>query len=126
MAVEPGPDARLTEDSDDIAYIEKMQRPYWSRRMSIRDLRHVADKVVAVQCRGDIGIYTYGSRLLVDVAVGEATAPSYLTPPSRLPPPTDEPMDPQADATATRRRQYKRRRRRDDADQDPSSPRLPG
>ncbi len=116
MAVEPGPDARLTEDSDDIAYIEKKQRPYWSRRMSIRDLRHVADKVVAVQCRGDIGIYTYGSRLLVDVAVGEATAPSYLTPPSRLPPPTDEPMDPQADATATRRRQHKRRRRLDDAD----------
>jgi hypothetical protein len=84
--------------------------------MSIRDLRHVADKVVAVQCRGDIGIYTYGSRLLVDVAVGEATAPSYLTPPSRLLPPTDEPMDPQADATATRRRQHKRRRRLDDAD----------
>ena len=35
MAVEPGPDVRLTEDSDDNAYIEEMmQRPYWSQ-MSI-------------------------------------------------------------------------------------------
>ena len=62
MEVEPGPDARLAEDSDDIAYIEEMQRSYWSR-MTIRDLhqRNLADKV-AGQCRGDIGIYTDGSR----------------------------------------------------------------
>ncbi len=39
--------------------------------MSIRDLRErtIADKA-ARQCRGDIGVYTDGSRLLVNVAVG--------------------------------------------------------
>ena len=63
-------DARLAEDSNDIAYIEEMQRPYRSQ-MSIRDLRerNIADKATR-QCRGDIGVYTDGSRLLVDVAVG--------------------------------------------------------
>ena len=121
MAVELGPDSLLAKDGDDIAYIEEMQRPYWSR-ISIRDLRqrNVTDKV-AGQCRVDIGIYTDGSRLLVDVAVGDSTAPSYLTPHSRPPPPPDEPTDP----TATRRKTRKHRRL-DDADQDPSSPRLPG
>ena len=53
-------DARLAEDSDDIAYIEEIQRPYRSQ-MSIRDLRerNIADKVVR-QCRGDIRVYTDG------------------------------------------------------------------
>ena len=92
-------DARLAEDSNDTAYIEEMQRPYRSQ-MSIRDLRerNIADKA-ARQCRGDIGVYTDGSRLLVDVAVGDATtAPSYATAstrrhqmspwtPRRMPPP---------------------------------------
>ena len=58
-------DARLAEDSDDIiAYIEEMQRPYRSQ-MSIRDLRerNIEDKA-ARQYRGDIGVYTDGSRLL--------------------------------------------------------------
>ena len=106
-------DARLAEDSDDIAYIEEMQRPYRSQ-MSIRDLRerNIADKA-ARQCRGYIGVHTDGSRLLVDVAVGEATAPSYRKPP----PPSDEPADPQANASTTCRRPRQRRRRRhDDAD----------
>ena len=116
-------DARLAEDSNDIAYIEEMQRPYRSQ-MSIRDLRerNIADKA-AGQCRGDIGVYTDGSRLLVDVAVGDATAPSYRKPP----PLPDEPADPQADASTARRRPRPRRRRQDDADQQDSAlPRLPG
>ena len=126
MAVELGPDSLLAKDGDDIAYIEEMQRPYWSR-MTIRDLRqrNVAGKV-ARQCHGNIGIYTVGSRLLVDVAVGDATAPSYLTLPSLPLPPPDELMDPQVDASATHRRPRKRRCHRDDADEDPSSPRLTG
>jgi hypothetical protein len=63
----------------------------------------------------------------VDVAVGDATAPSYLTPPPHPPPPPDEPMDPQVDATATHRRpRSKRRHKRHAVDQDPTSPRLPG
>ena len=45
--------------------------------MTIRDLRqrNAADKA-AGQCRGDIGVYIDGSRLIVDVAVADATAPS--------------------------------------------------
>jgi hypothetical protein len=80
-------DARLAEDSDDIAYIDEMQRPYRSQT-SIRDLRerNIADKA-SRQCRGDIGVYTDGSRLLVYVTVGDATKPSYRKPP----PPSDEP-----------------------------------
>ena len=92
--------------------------------MSIRDLRerNKADKATR-QCRGDIGVYTDGSLLLVDVAVGDATAPSYRKPPS----PSDEPADPPADASTTRRRPRQRRRHHDDADQqDPALPRLPG
>ena len=55
-------DARLAEDSDDIAYIEEMQRPYRSQ-MSIRDLceRNIIADKAARQCRGDIGVYTDGS-----------------------------------------------------------------
>ncbi len=89
--------------------------------MSIRDLRErtIADKA-ARQCRGDIGMYTDGSRLLVNVAVGDATAPSYCKPP----PLSDEPADPQADASTAR---WRPRQRQDDADQqDPVLPRLPG
>ena len=84
-------DARLAEDSDDIAYIEEMQRPYRSQ-MSIRDLceRNIIADKAARQCRGDIGVYTDGSHLLVDVAVGDATVPSYRNPP----PPSDEPAAP--------------------------------
>ena len=68
-------DARLAEDSNDITYIEEMQRSYRSQ-MSIRDLRerNIADKA-ARQCRGDIGVYTDGSRLLVDVAEGTPLHP---------------------------------------------------
>ena len=83
-------DARLAEDSNDITYIEEIQRSYRSQ-MSIRDLRehNIADKA-ARQCRGDIGVNKDGSRLLVDMAVGDATAPSYRKPP----PLSDEPADP--------------------------------
>ena len=114
-------DARLAEDSDDIAYIEEMQRPYRSQ-MSIGDLRerNKADKA-ARQCRGDIGMYTDGSRLLVDVAVGDATAPSYRKPP----PLSDEPADPQADASTSRRRP-RQRRRCQPTSRIPHSPASPG
>jgi hypothetical protein len=46
-----------------------MQRPYWSQ-ISIRDLRqrNVADKA-ARQCRCEIGVYSDGSRLLVDITL---------------------------------------------------------
>ena len=54
---------------------------------------------------------------------GDASAPSYRKPP----PLSDDPADPQADASTTRRRPRQRRRRQDDADQqDPALPRLPG
>jgi hypothetical protein len=82
MEVEPDTDARFAEDSDNVEYIEEMQRPYWSK-MSLLDLRqrNITDKA-AGQCRGDVGAYTDGCRLLVDVAVADATAPSYLKPPT--------------------------------------------
>jgi hypothetical protein len=56
--------------------------------------RNIADKA-ARQCRGDIGVYTDGSHLLVDVAEGDATASSSR----KLPPLSDERADPQADAS---------------------------
>ena len=88
MAVERAP----TEfaDGDDVQYIEELRRPYYAV-MSIRNLREqqAADKV-AGQCRADVGLYVDGSRTLVDVAIGDATAPSYRRPPPvlRQPPPT--------------------------------------
>jgi hypothetical protein len=67
--------------------------------LSITDLRqrNINDKA-AGQCRGDLGVYIDGSRLIVDVAVADATEPSYRRPP---PPPPDEsqsrePAPPQA------------------------------
>ncbi len=62
-------DARLKDNN--FAYIEVPS--------GLRDLRerNIADKA-AKQCRGDIGVDTDSSRLLVDVAVGDATAPSYF------------------------------------------------
>ena len=89
--------------------------------MSIWDLRqrNVADKV-AGKCRGDIGIYTDSSCLLMDVAVGEATPLhphiSHLLRISR----------PRQMSPRTLRRRPRKCHRRDDADQDSSSLRLPG
>jgi hypothetical protein len=60
--------------------------------LSFTDLRHrnIDDKA-AGQCRGDLGVYLDGSRLIVDVAVADVTAPpSYRRPPPRLPPPPDD------------------------------------
>ena len=39
------------------------------------------------QHRGDITVYVDGSRLIVDVAVADTTAPSYRRPPPRHPSP---------------------------------------
>ena len=73
-----------TEDSDYVAYIEDIQRLF-CHQMTIRDLcqrNNAADKA-AGQCRGDICVYIDGSRLLVDVTVADATAPSYRALPPR-------------------------------------------
>ena len=130
MEVEADTTDRFADDSDDIEFIEDLQRPYHPQ-MSILDLRqrNATDKA-AGQCRGDVGLYVDGSRLLLDVAAADATAPSYRKPPPRPPaPPPVEPLDPQTGApgapTASRRK-LKRRRRRAPAGQDSSHPRLPG
>ncbi len=59
--------------------------------LSITDLRqrNIEDKA-AGQRRGDLVVYVDGSRLIVDVAVADATAPSYRRPPPRHPPPPDK------------------------------------
>ena len=56
--------------------------------LSITDLRqrNIEDKA-AGQRRGDLAVYVDGSRLIVDVAVADATAPSYRRPPPRHPSP---------------------------------------
>jgi hypothetical protein len=94
--------------------------------LSITDLRqrNIDDKA-ARQCRGDLGVYVDGSRLIVDVAVADATAPSYRRPPPRLPPPPDESQSREQAPPGAR---GKRRRRRDNSagGQDPLCSRLPG
>ena len=76
-------------DGDDVQYSEELRRPYYAV-MTIQHLRdqQAADKA-AGQCRADVVLYVDGSRTLVDVAVGDATAPSYRRPPPLPhPPPT--------------------------------------
>ena len=65
------------EGDDDEEYIEEARRPHQSR-MTLKDLRqrNAADKA-AGQCRGDVGLCVDGLTTIVDVAVGDATAPSY-------------------------------------------------
>ena len=59
--------------------------------LSITDLRqrNIDDEAVG-QRRGDLVVYVDGSRLIVDVAMADTTAPSYCRPPPRHPPPPDE------------------------------------
>ena len=59
--------------------------------LSITDLRqrNIDDKA-AGQRRGDFAVYVDRCRLIVDVAVADATAPSYRRPPPRHQPPPDE------------------------------------
>ena len=78
--------------------------------MTIRDLRqrNAADKA-AGQCRGDIGVYIDGSRLIVDVAVVDAT---YVPHPHNTAPPPDEPQDPQSDEPNARGATQRSRKRR--------------
>jgi hypothetical protein len=93
--------------------------------MSITDLRQRnAEDKAAGQRRCDLGVYVDGARLVVDVAVADATAPSYRRPPPRHPPHPDE-SQPRVPAPPGAR--GKRRRRRDNSaeGQDPR-PRLPG
>ena len=74
------------EDDDDEEYIEEARRPYQSRMTLKEDLRkrNAADKA-AGQCHGDVGLSVDGLTTIVDVAVGDATAPSYRQPPLRTP-----------------------------------------
>ena len=48
--------------------------------MTLKDLRkrNAADKATG-QCRGDVRLSVDGLTAIVDVAVGDATAPSYYT-----------------------------------------------
>jgi hypothetical protein len=85
--------------------------------LSITDLRqrNIDDKA-ARQCRGDLGVYVDGSRLIVDVAVADATAPSYRRPPPRHPPlrtspsPVNRPPRRSREATPPPRQQRRRPR----------------
>ena len=97
--------------------------------LSITDLRqrNIEDKA-AGQRRGDLAVYVDGSRLIVDVAVADATAPSYRRPPPRHPPPPDE-SQPREEPAPSGVRGTRRRRRRDNdtgGQHDPPCPRLPG
>ena len=76
------------EDDDEEEYIEEARRPL-QPRMTLKDLRkrNAADKA-AGQCRGDVGLSVDGLTAIVDVAVGDATAPSYRQPPPAPPPPS--------------------------------------
>ena len=69
---------------------------YYQSRMTLNDLRkrNAADKA-ADQCRGDVGISVDGliTTTIVDVAVGDATAPSYRQPPP-VPSPLRTPLRP--------------------------------
>ena len=59
--------------------------------LSITDLRQPnIDDEAAGQRHGDLGVYVGGSRLIVDVAMADASAPSYRRPPPRLLPPPNE------------------------------------
>ena len=126
-------------DDDNEEYIEEARRPYRAR-MTLKDWRqrNAADKA-AGQCRGDCALYVDGSATIVDVAVGDATAPSY-----RQPPPSPSPVavaDPSPVATTSsdvsqqsepptprggRKKKTTKGRRRIPPQGSPTTPRLPG
>ena len=124
------------EDDDEEEYIEEARRPL-QPRMTLKDLRkrNAADKA-AGQCRGDVGLSVDGLTAIVDVAVGDATAPSYRQPPPAPPPPPDPSATPDAAATsdvvapqsgpAPRGSRKKKRKDRRSNQQGPPTPRLPG
>ena len=125
------------EGDDDEEYIEEARRPHQSR-MTLKDLRqrNAADKA-AGQCRGDVGLCVDGLTTIVDVAVGDATAPSYRQPPPAPPPPPDPSSTTPPEATAAsesaqpvdpapRGGRKKKKGRRRNNQQGPSTPRLPG
>ena len=124
MEVEGG--APRFADGDEEEYIEEAGR---IRRttLSITDLRqrNTEDKA-AGQRRGDLGVFVDGARLIVDVAVADATAPSYRRPPPRQHTPPPDESQPSGPAPPGAR--GKRRRRRDTSagGQAPTGPRLPG
>jgi hypothetical protein len=80
---------RFANDEED-GFIEEAGR-IRKTTLSITHLRqrNIEDKA-AGQCRCDLAVYVDGSRLIVDVAVADATAPSYRRPSPRHPPPPDE------------------------------------
>ena len=77
-------------DGDDEEYVGEARRRY-SPVMTLKDYRaHAKADKAAGQCRADLEILVEASAIYVDVAVGDATAPSYRRPPptSRSPPPS--------------------------------------
>jgi hypothetical protein len=85
----PSPPALRTA-IDEEECIEKAGR-IRQTTLSITDLRQRnIDDEAAGQRHGDLGVYVGGSRLIVDVAMADASAPSYRRPPPRLPPPPNE------------------------------------
>jgi hypothetical protein len=66
-----------------------------------------------------------GTRLIVDVAVADATAPSYRRPPPRHPSHADEPQPCKGTAPSGARGKRRRRRRRGNSAGGPHDPPLP-
>ena len=114
-------------NGEEVSFIEEAGR-IRKTTLSITDLRqrNIDDKA-AGQRRGDLAVYVDGSRLIVDVVVADATAPSYRRPSPRHPPPPDEPQ-PREEPAPPGVRGTRRRRRDNDAggQHDPPCPRLPG
>ena len=124
MEVEVGSHPHFA-DGDEEECIEESGR-IRQTTLSITDLRQRnAEDIAAGQRRCDLGVYVDGARLIVDVAVADATAPSYRRPPPRDPPPADESQS-RAPAPPGARGKRRRRRRDDDAENQGPCPRLPG
>ena len=140
MEIDPTEDtAAQFADGDAEEYVGEAQRRY-GPMMTLKDYRAraKADKAVG-QCRADLRIVVDGSATYVDVAVGDATAPSYRHPPlttSRSPPPSPAtqiaaaatagappPPDPPAPRRGRRKKTNTQSRCQD---QGPITPRLPG
>ena len=85
--------------------------------LSITNLRqrNIDDNAAGQWCHGDLGVYVDGSRLIVDVAVADATAPSYRrpriptasTPSRRVPVPRTAPPRRSREATPPPRQQQR-------------------
>jgi hypothetical protein len=102
MEIDPAEDTAAQFADDEVEeYVGEAQRRYCPL-MTLKDYRAraKADKTVG-QCRADLQILVDGSATYVDVAVGDATAPSYRhPPPTPRPPPPPPATETAAPATA--------------------------